>query len=296
MREADSLRLSANKYRFPPARRRGAFVLRLAALMIGLALFLIADLAVVSLSMSPAAARTPTRQMRRTWTKGRARARTPRKVPARRASNVRSQPPLPVVSTGQAGDRIKVEKNAIASQVYSLADQALNLQLAGDYGLAARQLMEATQLSESYFGRPSPAQALLYLDLARAAEQAGQLELAKHAYAQGLERKTDSGEAHLRLAGLLARLGQIGEATAEARKAVSLDPADARAHLMLALLLERQGRLAEARAERESSWALLKAYPQARPPEVQLQSPDFQAGDLDRTGPEAPDKMPFGLP
>ncbi|HEY9869749.1 MAG TPA: tetratricopeptide repeat protein [Candidatus Obscuribacterales bacterium] len=187
----------------------------------------------------------------------------------------------------------QAEKAAAMNRAYSLRDQALNEQLSGDYGLAVRHLLEATQMAAKYYGKPSGAEALLYLDLARVAEQAGQHEVARQAYVQWLERTPSSPEARLRYSALLAKLGLVAEATSQARKAIELDPADPRAHLLLALLLERQGKLEEARAARVSSRALLEARPASRPPEPQGRSGAVADPGLSD---EESDEVPMGLP
>jgi tetratricopeptide (TPR) repeat protein len=229
------------------------------------------------------------------------RARPPQKgkrvVPSRPAKRPAAGKPKQADSraapseTGAAAEH--AEKAAAMNRAYSLRDQALNEQLSGDYGLAVRHLLEATQMAAKYYGKPSGAEGLLYLDLARVAEQAGQHEVAGQAYMQWLERTPASPEARLRYSALLAKLGLVVEATSQARKAIELAPADPRAHLMLALLLEHQGKLEEARTARASSRALLEARPAIRAPE-----PEGRAGapgDLGG-GDDEFDEVPMGLP
>lgn len=229
------------------------------------------------------------------------RARLPHKgkrvVPSRPANRPAAGKPKQVdwpATPGQAGAAaLQSEKAAAMNRAYSLRDQALNEQLSGDYGLAMRHLLEATQMAAIYYGKPSGAEALLYLDLARVAEQAGQHEVARQAYGQWLERTPESPEARLRYSALLAKLGLVAEATSQARKAIELDPADARTHLMLALLLEHQGKLKEARAARASLRALLEARPTRCPPEPAGRS--GAAGDLSGRDDEL-NEAPMGLP
>jgi len=191
---------------------------------------------------------------------------------------------------------VELDQKTLFNRIYSLRDQGLNEQLAGDYGPALRHLMEATQLSSAYHVRPTATESLLYLDLADCAEQAGLPALARQAYGQLLERSPRSSEAHIRLGRLLARLGHVREATSAARQAIALDPASPKAHLLLALLLEHQGELAEARAERDSSRALLESRPINRRPEPEVKASEASSGDFTPTGPEELDEGPPGLP
>jgi Flp pilus assembly protein TadD len=156
--------------------------------------------------------------------------------------------------------------------------------------------MEEVQLSSSYHVRPSATESLLYLDLAACAEQAGLSSVARQAYGQLLERSPRSSEARIRLGGLLARLGQVREATSVARRAIELDPASPRAHLLLSLLLEHQGALTEARTERDSSRALLQSRPVIRRPEPEAKTTQGESGDFTPSGPEEIDQGPLGLP
>ncbi len=190
---------------------------------------------------------------------------------------------------------VQLDKGVIMAKIYSLRDRGLNEHLAGNHGWAVRRLLEATQLSSTYHGKPSATETLLFLDLATCAEQAGLSSVALQAYAQWLDRAPRSSEARIRLSGLLARQGQVREATRVARKAIEFDPPSPRAHLLLALLLEHQGELSEARMERESSRALLESRPQTRKPEPEIKTTDVETGDFTPSGPENFDEIPLGL-
>ncbi|MBI4534341.1 MAG: tetratricopeptide repeat protein [Candidatus Melainabacteria bacterium] len=144
-------------------------------------------------------------------------------------------------------------------QSYQLEDWAANEQLTGNCGLSVRHFVEASKLTRAYFGKSNSAKTLLYCDLAVSAESAGQGGVAKQAFLQCLEYNPDLACIHLKLATLLARLGDTDKACAESRKAIELDPTEPRAHLVLSLLLEKQGRFKESITEKELAFHLLDA-------------------------------------
>jgi len=154
------------------------------------------------------------------------------------------------------------ERTKALSKAYALRDLALNEVLNGDYGLAVKHLAQATQFSRDYYYNGSPAEALLYLDLAQAAEKAGQDDLAQRSFAEAANLNPHLFEGHLGLARLHARLNHPTQALEEARKATAQAPSDPRAHLVLSLILERQGQIAEAHAEKAKAQKLLEASSQ----------------------------------
>jgi len=229
-------------------------------------------------------------------------AKTKGKPPAGKSPGTATASPAPA---GKAKPGAEAEKPAappdksLLVRAYALRDRALNEKLRGDYGLAVKHLIESTQLTSQYYAKPSPVETLLYMDLGAAAESAGSNEVARQAYLQCVGRSPSSPEVRLRLAQLLARMGQSSDAIAEARKAIELGPADPRAHHLLSLLLERKGETQEANLARERSRALLEARPPARsePPEPLSEDADARPADGQKTAePDVLEDEPLGLP
>jgi len=205
---------------------------------------------------------------------------------------------------GQTAAGGQARNTELLSRIYQLRDRALNAQLRGDFGEASSQLREAVRLSGEYQGERSPTETLLYLDLAGAAEAAGQVLLAGEAYRQCLERNPRSAQIRLKFASLLARTGELAEAEIQARQALVADPRDPSAHLLLALVLERQGKREEAELEKARSRELLttsgseKTHPTTAPPQAPSQAPPASEPESKlQPGKQAPDLDPsIGLP
>ncbi len=193
------------------------------------------------------------------------------------------------------------QESRLLGKVYSLRDRALNEEMRGNYGDAVKQLSQAVEISNQYYGgKPSPAESQLYMELGKAAEEAGQDDLAKRSYGESLNRNPNCTDVRVRLAALLAKTGDPVGAAEQARKAVALDPDDPRAHHLLGLLLEKQGDLEAARAEKAKSKALLRAGARHKPARLEPGAEPDKAGDKGEPGEQAPEEippdMPLGLP
>lgn len=161
-----------------------------------------------------------------------------------------------------------VEQTDLLARAYRLRDEALNDEIQANYGLAVKKLMDATQLSAQYYPTGSPAEALLYYELGRVAQQADRKDVAKQAFLQALERKPDLVDARVNLALIYAAEGRHAEALDNVRRAISAEPENSRAHLALSMLLEKQGNAAEAQSEKSESRRLIEPDAQKKPPEV----------------------------
>lgn len=184
----------------------------------------------------------------------------------------------------------------LLARAYRLRDLALNEEQKGDHGLAVKHLMDATQLSTQYYGKPVSQEALLYFDLGIAAAAAEQNDVAREAFQQCLERKPDMSEAQMRMAMVLARQGKQAEALTYARQAVELQPEDARAHLVLSLLLERQGKLEEAKSEKAKARQLAKAAGITTPKELMESGTPIPGMEEPVPEPEAPAGQAVPIP
>lgn len=183
---------------------------------------------------------------------------------AKRQKGVRAGPaPQRAATKGTAGSATGSYESdtGLLRRVYALRDLALNEKMRGDYGLAVKHLMEAAQLSSQYYQKPSANESLLYMDLAGAAEAAGQDDVAGQAYIQCIERASGSAEARMRYSQLLARRGHTEEALSQARQAVASQPANPEAHMLLGLLLEGQGEAAAAAQAKQRARSLLESRP-----------------------------------
>jgi tetratricopeptide (TPR) repeat protein len=186
------------------------------------------------------------------------------------------------------------------SQIYRLRDLAGNEKLGGDYGLALKNLKEATQMLSGFSGSHGPTDVLAFYELARTAESAGQLETAKQAYMEALNHDSRFVDIHIRLASLLAKTGDTKQALIEARKACDIDPDDPRGHYMLGLLLEHTGQIALAHQEKEKAHNLLGSY-STKVKHMEVESETENAEGEGKAAPgetqeDMPPDMPEGLP
>ncbi len=150
------------------------------------------------------------------------------------------QQPLRLLKLPEAILPIDYEvKTRLLQEAYQLQDQAFNDRLAAHMGKAIEKLQKATRLSKQYYGTRSPAESLLYLDLARCAAAAGDKELAYQSFQEAIGCDPGLMEAHLGLCKLLAGSFQKSEALQEARAIVRVNPQDPRATLLLNLLLDK---------------------------------------------------------
>jgi len=195
----------------------------------------------------------------------------------------------------------EVETRLLAKS-YALRDQALNEQIRGDFGDAVKHLSEAAEISAEYYqGKPSPTEAQLYFELAVAAENAGQNDLARKSYEDCLARNPKLADVRVRLATLLAKTGDSDQAITEARRAAEIDASDPRPHHLLGILLERKGDLNEAELEKSKTRALLGAKPSHRPEQEKKESAPSKLPEENEPGETEPSEippadMPLGLP
>jgi superkiller protein 3 len=104
--------------------------------------------------------------------------------------------------------------------------------------------------------QPQPA---IYNDLGVVLERQGLSDEAVRAYRKAIELDPKFASAHYNLGSSLARSGQLAEAERYLRKALDADPTSAAAHQQLAQVLTGLGRTDEARRENEKAQALAAA-------------------------------------
>ena len=142
-------------------------------------------------------------------------------------------------------------------RVYKLRDKALNEQMENNYGVALHDLQLAAEESQSSRNNSS-ADALLYLDLAHAAQAAKQDKIAQQAYLDVIERNPHLTEPRNNLVMLLARQGKTKEALEYVRQTIEINPNDAKSHMLLGMLLQNQGESKAAKIEKALSKKLAK--------------------------------------
>jgi hypothetical protein len=156
-------------------------------------------------------------------------------------------------------DGVEPERlNPSYGKAYALYDEGANARISGDYPLAISNLGRAlAMVPANSHGGPSVLQLNMEYDLAQAAEAQGDLALAARYYARALSDRPNFTEAAVRLATVLAKAGNYGDALRAARSAVQRSPNDPRTHAVLAVLLEKAGSPDEAKAEKSKSKALM---------------------------------------
>jgi predicted Zn-dependent protease len=148
--------------------------------------------------------------------------------------------------------------NPSYGKAYALYDEGANARISGDYPLAISNLGRAlAMVPANSHGGPSVLQLNMEYDLAQAAEAQGDMALAARYYARALSDRPNFTEAAVRLATVLAKAGNYGDALRAARSAVQRSPNDPRTHAVLSVLLERAGSPDEAKTEKQKSKALM---------------------------------------
>jgi Flp pilus assembly protein TadD len=156
-------------------------------------------------------------------------------------------------------DGVEPERNNPSyGKAYALYDEGANARISGNYALAITNLGRAlATVPANSHGGPSVLQLNMEYDLAQAAEAQGDMALAARYYARALSDRPNFTEAAVRLATVLARAGNYGDATRAARAAVLRSPNDPRTHAILSVILEKSGSVEEAKIERQKTRALM---------------------------------------
>jgi hypothetical protein len=156
-------------------------------------------------------------------------------------------------------DGVEPERfNSSYGKAYALYDEGANARISGDYPLAISNLGRAlAMVPANSHGGPSVLQLNMEYDLAQAAEAQGDMALAARYYARALSDRPNFTEAAVRLATVLAKAGNYGDALRAARSAVQRSPNDPRTHALLSVLLEKAGSSEEAKSEKQKSKALM---------------------------------------
>jgi hypothetical protein len=150
------------------------------------------------------------------------------------------------------------------THVYRLYDEGLNARLSGNYELATRKLLEA---SNSYVSTKSglTLEAMIDFELGQAAEAGGNVSVAADAYTRCLRIKPNLIEASFHLSSMLMKAGELKAALGRARETVAANPADPAAHELLALVLDKSGLGEDAKLERNKAQVLLHSQPLPNP-------------------------------
>lgn len=108
----------------------------------------------------------------------------------------------------------RVRNYSLMARSYALYDQGINERLRGNYGSATDKLAESVNLldqarSNQRNGGASTLEAMVFFELAQAAEADGDFTLARDSYAHCLRAKPQYVEGYLRIVSLLATQGQL---------------------------------------------------------------------------------------
>ncbi len=108
----------------------------------------------------------------------------------------------------------RVRNYSLIARSYALYDQGINERLRGNYGSATDKLAESVNLldqarSNQRNGGASTLEAMVFFELAQAAEADGDFTLARDSYAHCLRAKPHYVEGYLRIVSLLATQGQL---------------------------------------------------------------------------------------
>ena len=108
----------------------------------------------------------------------------------------------------------RVRNYSLMARSYALYDQGINERLRGNYGSATDKLAESVNLldqarSNQRNGGASTLEAMVFFELAQAAEADGDFILARDSYAHCLRAKPHYVEGYLRIVSLLATQGQL---------------------------------------------------------------------------------------
>jgi hypothetical protein len=191
-------------------------------------------------------------------------------------------------------DGVEPERfNPSYGKAYALYDEGANARISGDYPLAISNLGRALAVvPTNSHGGPSVLQLNMEYDLAQAAEAQGDMALAARYYARALSDRPNFTEAAVRLATVLAKAGNYGDALRAARSAVQRSPNDPRTHAVLSVLLEKAGSPEEAKSEKQKSKALMAniksldtaplVSPEAAPPVRREEDSDMTSAGNDK--------------
>jgi tetratricopeptide (TPR) repeat protein len=108
----------------------------------------------------------------------------------------------------------RVRNYSLLARSYALYDQGINERLRGNFGSSTDKLAESVNLldqarSNQHNGGASTLEAMIFFELALAAEADGDVILARDSYAHCLRAKPHYVEAYLRIVSLLATQGQL---------------------------------------------------------------------------------------
>ncbi|MBP9093655.1 tetratricopeptide repeat protein [bacterium] len=108
----------------------------------------------------------------------------------------------------------RVRNYSLMARSYALYDQGINERLRGNYGSSTDKLAESVNLldqarSNQRNGGASTLEAMVFFELAQAAEADGDFTLARDSYAHCLRAKPHYVEGYMRIVSLLATQGQL---------------------------------------------------------------------------------------
>lgn len=148
----------------------------------------------------------------------------------------------------------RVHYRTLLARAYGLRDDGLNEKMAGNFGVALAKLKQSVEVFEEHGGSESNAvKSLLFFDIGQTAELAGELSLARDSYQRCIRvaPPLTSHEAALRLAIVLARMGNLEFARRVGDEAVQAKPNDPRIRAVLAMINDMIGNGQESDRHRE---------------------------------------------
>lgn len=177
-------------------------------------------------------------------------------------------------------------------RAYSLYDQAIGKRLSGNAEEALNDMIAAYDVYHDYQAVNGALEPMLLFDLARTAEEAGNLTLARDTYQKCLRLKPGFSEACISLTGLLVREGNHPLALVHARKLAETRPNDPRASMLLSMLLKKTGLTEEAKQEESKARRLIDSGSfdreiESKPEVKEEPSQTIEKPDEEKTAPKA---------
>lgn len=172
----------------------------------------------------------------------------------------------------------RVRNYSLLTRSYALYDQGVNERLRGNYGSATDKLAESVNLldqarSNNRDGGASTLEAMVFFELAQAAEADGDVILARDSYAHCLRAKPQYVEGYLRIVSLLACQGQLPLGMNWLKEGLKACPHDQRLNDLSTLLSSYMGGYKPA-LERDPEIETKPSGPESLPSETSEMTPD----------------------
>lgn len=188
----------------------------------------------------------------------------------------------------------RVRNYSLIARSYALYDQGINERLRGNYGSATDKLAESVNLldqarSNQRNGGASTLEAMVFFELAQAAEADGDFTLARDSYAHCLRAKPQYVEGYLRIVSLLATQGQLPLAMNWLKEGLKECPHDPRLNDLSTVFSTYVGGYKPA-LERDPEPTTKPVGPETLPSETSAEAtPETNSGSNPETSPEMPE-------